>query len=222
MTQEEKRICAERLFDAIGDMDDRFILEAESPYVRRSGVIWFRALLIGAASIALALSVTVGVFVVGMMGKGQGEAENDADNLQDNMQESMEESVGGATLSARLSSVRAQTADDVTKESDIDLFDGTPKVIWKYSDEELFRTKAISDDEYQRLTGLITKNKGERVDDPSDNSLEGVWIASGDGLVISPCLEQTAGNVGYGEIFDYVPEYEPSAELTDSLCDCIS
>ena len=222
MTQEEKRICAERLFDAIGDMDDRFVLEAESPYVRRSGVRWFRAVLIGAASVALALSVTVGVFVVGMMGKGQSGAKDDADDLQDNIQESMEESLGSTTLSARLSSVRAQTADSVARESDIDLFDGTPRVIWKYSDEELFRTKSISHDEYQRLTALMAKNKGERVDDPSDNSLEGVWIASGDGLVISPCLEQTAGNVGYGEIFDYVPEYEPSAELTDSLCDYIS
>lgn len=224
MTNEEKRICAQRLFDEIGNIDDRFIYEAETPYSARSGARFFRIFAIGAVSIALALSIAVGVFVVGMM-VGNKSAEDDG--FRDNMVDAEVGDVADGTaekrgISQRMTSLKAQTTDALTVKEDIDLFDGTPKIIWKYTDETEYRMRAISDGEYSDLTTLLSKNMGERVENGESGTLEGIWIASGDGRVVSPCLEMTAGNVGYGEIFDYVPEYEPTPELTDSLCDYIS
>lgn len=219
MTQEEKRICAQRLFDEIGNIDDRFITEAAAPYARARDTRGIRAFLIGAVSVALAISVTVGVFVVGMM---SGDKKTDNEGAVNDMNEIVEGSTSTPTLSARLTAIRNQTANAAVSKEDIDLFDGMAKIIWKYSDEEEYRTRDISDSEYSKLKKILSENKGVRVDNYAVGKLEGVWIASGDGLVISPCLEQTAGNVGYGEIFDYVPEYEPSAELSECLCDYIS
>ena len=224
MTNEEKRICAQRLFDEIGNIDDRFIYEASTPYTARSVARLVRTFAIGAVSIALALSIVAGVFVVGMMvGNKSAENEGYRDEMFDvEAGDVVDGTAERAGISQRMTSLRAQTSDALTPKEDIDLFDGTPKVIWKYTDETQYRTRNISDDEYSSLTTLLSKNMGERVESGAYGTLEGVWISSGDGLVISPCLEMTSGNVGYGEIFDYEPEYEPSTELTDSLCDYIS
>lgn len=220
MTQEEKRICAERLFDGIGLIDDRFIVEAATPYVRKSRARGFRALLIGAVSLALALSVAVGAFVVGMM-SGQNRVE-DGDVADDVYTELADGTTHANTLSAQLSSLRADTEENAVDMADIDLFDSRAKIIWKYADEELYRVTPITDGEREKLVAILSKDKGERVTQVEAEAVEGVWIATGDGRVISPYLEQTAGNVGYGELFEYQPEYEPTEEFSEYLCDCIS
>ena len=220
MTQDEKRICAERLFDGIGLIDDRFIVEAATPYGRKRSAKGFRALLIGAVSIALAMSVAAGAFVVGMM-SGQNKAEDD-DVAEDVNTGVVDGTTHANTLSAQLSSLRAETEVNAVDMADIDLFDSQAKVIWKYADEELYRVKPITDGERERLVTILSKDKGERVTQVEAEAVEGVWIATGDGRVISPYLEQTAGNVGYGELFDYQPEYEPTEEFSEYLCDCIS
>ena len=220
MTQDEKRICAERLFDGIGLIDDRFIVEAATPYVRKRSAKGFRALLIGAVSIALAMSVAAGAFVVGMM-SGQNRVE-DGDVADDVYTELADGTTHANTLSAQLSSLRADTEENAVDMVDIDLFDSQAKIIWKYADEELYRVKPITDGERERLVTILSKDKGERVTQVEAEAVEGVWIATGDGRVISPYLEQTAGNVGYGELFDYQPEYEPTEEFSEYLCDCIS
>ena len=220
MTQDEKRICAERLFDGLGLIDDRFIAEAATPYARKRSGRGFRALLIGIVSLTLALSVAVGAFVVGMMsGQNRGEAEDGAENADTGY---VDGTVHANTLSAQLSSLRADTAEISVDRSDIDLFDGSAKLIWKYADEEQYRVKPITDGQHERLTAILSKDKGERAVPTDNDPVEGVWIAAGDGRVISPYLEQTAGNVGYGELFDYEPEYEPTEEFSNYLCDCIS
>ena len=68
MTQEEKRICAERLFDEIGLIDDRFITEAASPYAPRKNA-GLRRFLVAAVSVTLTLCVCVGIFAIGKLGQ---------------------------------------------------------------------------------------------------------------------------------------------------------
>ena len=210
MTQEEKRICAEKLFDEIGLIDDRFITEAVTPYVRKRSFRALRAIAIMAA--AVTLTVIKGTIVIGEGVKDEAPMEEDVNN-----------SMGSAaTLSKKLEGMRENTASLKTERNDIKLFDGTPKIIWKYADEEDYRVRSITERDLNTLTSRLKADKGERIKESTVSELEGVWIATGDGKVISPYLEQTAGNVGYGEIFEYEPEYEPSAGFSEYLCDVIS
>lgn len=222
MTQDEKRICAEKLFDEIGLIDDRFITEAATPYVRARGFRALRAIAIAAAAVTLAVTMTLGALVVGMMALG---GQKDADGMKGETMydEDMENSLNGvSTLSEKLEGMRDKTASLKTDRTDIELFDGTPKVIWKYADEETYRVRSITDSELNTLTVRLNENKGEKIKGDTEGELEGLWISTGDGKVISPYLEQTAGNVGYGEIFEYEPEYEPSEDFSEYLCDVIS
>jgi len=229
MTNEEKRICAERLFDEIGMIDDRFIAEAATPYARQTRIRNLRRILVAAVSLSLAVSLAVGIFVVGKIGnKSDGMA---GDNAAPNGAGTVEKEEGDktssqtATLSSRLDELRVQTEALKINAEDLDLFSETPSVVWKYSDENEYRVRAISASQAKTLSQKLSVGDGKTVyaqeDDPSCD-LEGVWITLGDGRVISPYVEQTAGNVGYGELFEYEPEYEPSEEFSEYLCDMIS
>lgn len=226
MTQEEKRICAERIFDEIGLIDDRFISEAETSYVPASRRTGWRRFLIAAVSVTLVVSIGVGILVTGMLSAQKNhspEADMDAVDTQIGGLTQDGSTSAQRTLSARLEAIKRKTADMKVNEADIELFGNTPKVIWKYSEEDSYRVCNITEWQVKTLVQKLSENKGERVDSKAvSDKLDGVWIATGDGRVISPYLEQTAGNTGYGEIFEYVPEYEPSEDFSEYLCDVIS
>ncbi|MBQ8850110.1 MAG: hypothetical protein IJ011_07260 [Clostridia bacterium] len=230
MTQEEKRICAERLFDEIGQIDERFIAEAATPYARKKKKAMWQKLFIAAVSITLMLSILVGVFITSMIiGIGRDKDDGDGGDFagigNSELQDGANNITNGesATLSSRLEGLRYKTESLRISANDIKLFESTPKIIWKYSDEESYRVRNITEGEAAMLFSKLYEDRGRRIDGGTDESgLDGVWIATGDGLVISPCLEQSAGNTGYGEIFDYVPEYEPSEDFSEYLCDVIS
>ena len=218
MTQEEKRICAERLFDEIGLIDDRFIAEAASPYAPRERRLGLRRFFVIAVSVALAVCVGVGAFAVGKLGqKGEAnapEADNEIADKGDGLP---------STLAGRLDAMREDTDTLKVEKTDAVLFSGSPTVIWKYSDENEYRVSYITHTEAEELSLMLRKNRGTRADgNETETKLEGLWISSGDGRVISPYLEQTEGNTGYGEVFEYEPEYEPSEEFSEYLCDVIS
>lgn len=223
MTQEEKRICAERLFDEIGLVDDRFITEAATPY-RREGRAWLRRLIVAATSVTLVVCVGVGVFVAAMLA-GDNEKSDGLDMNEELFADDMANgsASAAATLSVRLYSLKDETAELAISRAEVELFDNVPKVVWKYADEEEYRVRDITNAEAAELTRRLGADRGERVtDNGTAERLDGLWIATGDGIVISPYLEQTAGNVGFGELFEYEPEYEPSSEFSEYLCDVIS
>lgn len=228
MTQEEKRICAERLFDEIGLIDDRFVFEASTPYVSRARRTLWRRVLVAAVSVTLTVCIAVGLFAVGMMNAGKGNApENDmpmGDTVGDGMlEDNADGSETALTLSARLDRMKDDTAGLTVSKVDIKLFSTSPKIIWKYSDEADYRACTISEAQARTLVEKLSKNRGSRVSgEKPDGELEGLWISTGDGRVISPYLELTAGNTGYGELFEYEPEYEPSEDFSEYLCDTIS
>ena len=126
------------------------------------------------------------------------------------------------TLGARLDGVRESTVSYKVDREKIDLFDGSARIVWKYSDETEYRARELSSDEANKLISSLKSSKGQRVDKTDTEDDVSLWICYGDGRVISPYLELTEGNVGYGEIFDYTPEYEPSQEFSDIICGIIS
>ena len=84
------------------------------------------------------------------------------------------------------------------------------KIIWKYTDSELCYVVNISESDLKHLSDYSP------IQSVPDEICR-IWLTAGDGLVTSPCLKQSAGNIGYGEIFDYSPEVEVSEAFATTL-----
>ena len=62
---------------------------------------------------------------------------------------------------------------------------------------------------------LVTPDYAQRCD-------YSVWICYGNGEIVSPQLKNSAGNIGYCELFEYSPEIEPSKEFVDLLDELVN
>ena len=226
MTERDKLNFSEKLFDEIGLIDDRFIYEAGTPYVSRARRGWGLAskIIAIAAALTLTLCVSVGALFTGALfiivnsdGTKGDAAQPPADNITNDAE-------GYPTLSSQLSLLGTGGAYATVTPEALDLFDSTPKVIWKAVGEEKYSVCEINYEEASALTGKLKKSAGTAI--PTEEREERadvlVWIALGDGRVITPHLALTSGNVGYGELFDYVQEYEPSEDFSDLLIDTLS
>ena len=219
---------SELLLEAIGEIDDRFIFEAES-YERKKSSLLLRKLIIAAVALSLVFTLTLS-FGIGLM------LTNIKDLIEDSFDGATEENQDGAdednikpgvqpitTLEDALHSVKFSSESfSTTLERDM-LFDGSTKLIWKYSDEESYRVCTISSnsDAKQLRKQLEDKNGFKDVSEPAVDTIDGFWICFGDGLVYTPYLRSSDGNVGYGEIFDYEQELEPSKSFATLICEII-
>ena len=225
MSNEQKRICAERLFDELGSIDDRFIHEADTPYKRKSNTL--RRFIIIAVAATLSLSLLMGSLAIGglaiLLFGGDTVGKDQHDDIPDNgvNNEEKEEPSTPSSLDERLNALRGGVYLTSPKE-DLKLFDGSIKVVWRYSDEDYCRYTVITKHEATILMNKLKSDRGERFDGNASESMAELWICAGDGRVISPYLDLSAGNVGYGELFEYEPEYEPSDNFSDYLCEIIS
>ena len=113
-----------------------------------------------------------------------------------------------------LDSVLGASYESLSFDSTPDLFDGEPRLIWETADGQLYGVtlSAAELDHLDRESG-----RGDKIGDLSLEAEVKVWISYGNGLVISPYLEDTPGNVGYGELFDYLPEIIPSSAVTGRI-----
>ena len=59
----------------------------------------------------------------------------------------------------------------------------------------------------------MSESTGEKIDRDENNVSVRVWIACGDGSVVSPYLTSSKGNTGYGSLFEYDPEIEPDEKF---------
>ena len=228
----KKEEFAEYLFDEIGNIDDSIIASAMGAYRPARKVFNTRKLAIAAvaATLSLSLFATVFVSILNRAGKDYFESpkndnvSNSADNddAADKYEPDMESPTDVATtLATRLESLRDTAKAEKLGKNDIKYFDGYARLIWKYSDEEYYRVCKISASQLQRIQSLISADQGELVNSAAESSVDGIWISLGDGKVISPCLLSSEGNVGYGSIFDYTAEVEPSDAVSGFICDII-
>ena len=226
MTEQEKMFFSEKLFDEIGLIDDRYIYEAETPYVpkRRFGIIG--KILVIAAALSLTLCISIGTLLTGalfLFGGFGGKSDADKNDwTPEENSPTFDGSTEYSALSDRLENV--STLHTTVAKEDIDFFDGTPKVVWKLTDENEYRVLEISSSQASALIDKMSKDGGSKISsgDREDRENTSVWIILDSGQVITPHLAFTAGNVGYGELFDYQREYEPSKEFSDLLIDTVS
>lgn len=189
-----KRKPAEYLLDEIGLVDDALIYAAENLYpVRKSKKILIRS----AAALAAVLTLFVGVKLMGKL-----TAKNSGDKAGSH--------APSISIEEALNTVRSNPGSGVTTSDTVDLFGGKPKLIWQFAGEESYSHVDISTSERDRLTGAIIGASPAQYG--SELSCR-VWISYGNGIVISPHLRQSPGNIGYGSLFDYSPELEPSGDI---------
>lgn len=226
MVRNDKHRLANYLLDEIGLIEDRYVAEAATEYRRAGNGLRPRRIAVIGVSLTLTLSLLLGMFAANQFGSKSDDA---AEDLRDEAGNAVVTQASGtsapAGISFRLQELKISTASYATPAQSIDLFADEMQIIWKYADEEIYRVRLLTSSEEQRMLGLLNKEQGTALsfaESEKKNGLDGIWIALGDGTVISPCLEQTEGNVGYGTLFDYNPEVEPSDALTDLVCDILS
>lgn len=192
-----------RLFRAIGEIDDWLIHEAEVWQPQRTA---FPRMLMIAACLTLALSLSVGAFLISMRNVKQ-----DAENVP-NQSDAITSSLDTVLLEHR----DTATYTTVSSAEELDFFSGAPCVVWQYKDStELCVSRALSSGELQKLTTEIDRGTSVGVTAPSLTCQ--VWLLPGDGTVISPYLKSSSGNIGT-ELFDYNAELIP----TERFASCIS
>lgn len=219
---------SELLLEAIGEIDDRFIFEAES-YERKKSSLPLRKLIIAAVALSLVFTFTLSLGIGLMLGSNRDKVDNDSVGAPNEDQDGADGNIKPGvqpivTLSDTLHSVKF-SSEGFSTEFDRDmLFDGKTKLIWKYSDEESYRVCTISSnsDAKQLRTQLESKSGFKNVSEPAKDSIDGFWVCFGDGLVYTPYLRSSDGNVGYGELFDYEQELEPSKSFATFIREIIN
>ena len=193
------------LFRAIGGIDDRFLQEALCyRALRRSTVSRVMTL---AACLSLVLALSVGAFLL----------TNRRDSVGPDDAPPAAEVPAGAALDRLLLDQR-DTVSHTTLSSpeELDLFSGQARVVWQYADSsEICVSRALTEREVATLRAHL--GNGTSVGDASPSLSCSVWIALGDGTVVTPYLKSSAGNTGT-ELFDYNAEILP----TQGFISCIS
>ena len=211
----DKTRAAELLFDAIGNIDDRLIQEAQTAPERKpaSNRRSFTAII----ALAATLTLLLGVFTATLIAKIVGIREDlmpDSDDISSDVE-----------TSASLDHVLINCTPDATvieSAEDIDFFDGNTKIVWQVKGESNYKMVTLTS-KYDATTlqkKLAQANESTPAD--TENTQCYLWISFGDGRVVSPHLKNSAGNIGYAELFEYSPEIELDDDLTKLVNDLIS
>ena len=219
MNQDAKRRFAEFLLDEIGLVDDRYLAEAEREYRPARTFLLFRR----TAVVTLTATLALGLFLSVALGTRLANKNADEAFRDEDAAIQVDSTLGNPSpsLTLRLETLRNETASRRIRDTEIDFFDGKTHIVWKYGDEETYRVRTLTDAQ----TDSIAKHadsQGTRIEPSENTSTIRIWILHGDGSVTTPCLSAGAGNTGYGTLFTYEPEQEPSQALSDLLCDILA
>ncbi len=216
----DTRRAAEYLFDEIGGIDDSFIAAAQSARPMRARKPLRVAALAAAAVLVMAMVVALPMnFITNGVDKDSNEFYGgpastkpidglgslpDDDGWED--KPSTEQSM------LELDGILGGAPDSFYVGGVPELFDGTPRLLW-LQDGRLYGVK-LTASELKNLRQ--EQDRGDQIGDAAEAEIM-VWISYGNGLVVSPYLEDSPGNVGYGELFDYSPEIIPSSAVTGQI-----
>lgn len=203
--------AAEYLFDEIGGIDDSYIAAAQS--ARRSRGATVRRTFSIAAAVAAVFMIAV-LAMPALITRNFDKVSKDdsietetVDNTADNSTNT------GTQTNAPLEQLLSSTGEAFVASGDVDLFDGRAKLIWQDRQNGKRYEILLSRGQLAQIEKLI--KHGKRNEQIESQLL--VWVSFGDGRVVSPCLEYSDGNVGYGSLFDYLPEVVPVEELINYI-----
>lgn len=91
-------------------------------------------------------------------------------------------------------------------------FENTPLLICKEEGDDLYKVTKLRNDQFSKITRLMQQSESRDKDDAAPATQ--IWICDGKGIVKTPYLEDTPGNLSFATLFDYDPELVLSDELT--------
>lgn len=201
---------AEQLYDAIGMLDDKIIAEAQSPIAARTAMRREKrrvALLAVAAMLAVVL--TGGAFrsFLRLQPKPSKSPHTDQSTQGDATPSSPIE------LDAILASAAPQAM--TLQKEEINLHDGTMKLIWQENGATDYRCITFTDSGKQST--LKNAMRAEGTQKLTSEPQYRIWICYPDATVLSPHLANTPGNVGFGNLFSYRAEVLPTKNFTETV-----
>ena len=203
-----------RLYEEIGGVDERYLQEAAGYRAKRKQAPTWRVLLVAAAllmaCVVVLSAVSAGVAIGVIFDALQEETVTPSNPTQDStvltplaqMEQTMQTVEG---------TLEQQSADE------LGLLGGNAKLIWSEQGSDVYYSVLLSDYELQNLLGKMqSKNRTEFTEQSAQPQYQ-VWICLGNGMVVTPYLKNSPGNVCHGKVFDYDPELELSDDLARSI-----
>lgn len=214
---ERNNKSADRLYDAIGGIDDKLIADAMTPARAREYAKTKQRHRITQVAVAC-LFCLVGAVILRLpvfRGSQNEPSDTDSDTHSNIIQDKHEVHM---TLESMLESASNSPQVKQIKLENIDLHDNTAKLIWQYKGEEEYNVTLISkQSSLDTITTQLDHPATQLSAEDSESVGVKVWLSYGDGKVVSPYLKNTRGNTGYGVLFDYSAEVEPSEKLTSTI-----
>ncbi len=213
------RKSAERLFDAIGMIDDGIIAECQSPdasVCKKSRASFnFRRTVALFASLAVVSVCLCAGFVISKLSDKKGDSLPNDDG-KDNV---------GATeqgfekrFDAVLNNAVSSSNTEKLSLDEIDFFDGEINLIWTDAQTDEYYVLKLNESEEIVNEGLKKGYSQVSADTDTSNRIGyAVWISYGNGEVVSPELKYSQGNVGYCELFEYSREVVPSETIVSLI-----
>ncbi len=207
------------LMDEIGRINDMYVAEAaeSAKATQGSSKLWFKYLGVAACLVlAVAIVLRVGVLIGDFSEKSdfpteQGPMDPHSVGLDVYLAESDFPNVtvlGGMDHAGGASEL-------------LNFSDGNAYLVWQEEGSDtLSRSRPLAKREVESLKKEIVKGVSLNSADTEPPRCY-VWLVLGDGKVLSPYLEQTPGNVGYGTLFDYDPECIPTPAFITLVSDIL-
>ncbi len=229
MTDREK---AEFLFEEIGELDETVLYECMEIYpAARKRKRTFRMFVLAAAALTLSVSLLLSSLLLSafaipkLLGqfssKGSMPSQPDhGENLQPDVGKIPPVAFdpnGQFTAPDRFSGISKSDEEQFLSEEQVGelLFSDRPSVICGSEACKGYEYAYLTAEEFNLISDCM-KTPKRKTGDSMQIDVK-VWICDGRGKVMSPYLEKTKGNMGYGALFDYEQEVVPDENLLGIL-----
>lgn len=197
---------AERLLDAIGEIDDCFLDEAVRYRATRPAIRYPLRNFAAVAAIAAILLIAV-----------MGPMSAVLDFLKGSESPDTPSNVPTAVQEHLLAGCAQSPAFTLSAADEINFFDGTVRLtVEDRRTGEVYVSRPLTEAQQLTLSREFTAT-GKQVAASEPPSEYRVWVLLGDGSVITPYLNPTAGNIGTAVLFDYEDERIPTEYFTNLI-----
>ena len=205
---------AQILLNAMGEIDDAYLNEAllYSPAAKKSKLLPFASprvrVISSVAAVAAVAALVLAGPMRGMLKKSNDRVENEASNATE-----QSPIPSAATLDALLASCAQSEKFQMVSHGDIDFFDGNVRLaVQRLDTQEIYLSQPLTYAQQASAHQALSYG-GQAYSETSDDGNYAVWITLGNGLVATPYLTPSAGNVSAAVLFRYEAEQLPTQEF---------
>lgn len=219
--EESVKNSAEKLYAAIGQIDDRFVSEAIAYRAKRTKSVRVHPALGITTAVAalLVLTVAIGLFAGRLLREAVIHIPSGNDTPV--LWSAAEGYDANTALLTCLSESKTKTIG-YTEAPALD--DGKISIIWRDESDGTYYSvtlEALSASQERQLEALLKGTAATAVSRAGDPAPFSLWVSTGDGTAVSPYLSASSGNVSYGTPAEYAPEQLPSEALAEFLKELI-